>query len=359
MKLGLPDLVLEFTQKASSVIERSSRGVVCLLLNDTTGTQAVTPYSDLLEVAEEDWTAENYKYLRLAFLGKPSQVLAVRGEAASGAVDVQKSLPLFGCLNFDYFAFPECTAADAEALGSFFDTQKRTKYKKWKAVLPKAAADSAAVINLATDGITILMDGQAEAVTTAAYTARIAGLLAGLPLTQSSTYCVLDEVVDVIQAEDPDAAVDAGELVIIFDGEKFKIGRGVTSLVTPSDSMPEDFKKIKLVESADIVRTDILTTFEDTYVGKRINNYDNKQMFIGAVMTYFKSLEDVLVDKDAGYSVALDTEANRKYAEEHGTDTTGMTELDINRLNTGSLLAIAANVKFLDAMEDLHMQVAL
>ena len=33
---------------------------------------------------------------------------------------------------------------------------------------------------------------------------------------------------------------------------------------------------------------DIYTTFEDEYVGKVVNSYDNKQMFVGAVNDYLK-----------------------------------------------------------------------
>lgn len=107
------------------------------------------------------------------------------------------------------------------------------------------------------------------------------------------------------------------------------------------------------------MRTDIRSTFEEHYVGKRNNTYDNKQEFIGAVLTYLKTLEGIIIDKDAGYSMKLDTAANKKYLEEHGKDTSEMTELQINKSNTGSYLAIAGNLKFLDAMEDLNMLIAM
>ena len=363
MKIGLPDLVMTFTQKAATVIERSARGVVVLLFHDATKEQAVTLYTSLLDVDPGDWTEENYKYLKYAFKGQPSKVLAVRGieKEAGGAVDVSASKKLFSCLEFDWFAFPECTAEDAEALGSFFDQEKKVKYRKWKAVLPNVAADSAAVVNFSTSGISIVWDTESgvEEVTTAGYTARIAGILAGVSLTQSSTSHILDEVVDIAQHEDPDGDIDAGKLILVYDGEKFKIGRGVTSLTTASEEMPEDFRKIKIMEAADIVRTDILTTFREDYQGKRNNTYDNKKAFIGAVMTYLKNLEDVLIDKDEGYEVSLDTAAIKRYLEGLGKDTSEMTELEIHKSNTGSYFAIAGKWKFLDAMEDFHMNVSM
>lgn len=363
MTIGLPDLVMIFTQKASSVIERSSRGVVLLLLNDDTADQTVNPYETLADVDKSEWSDANYKYLRYAFKGKPSKVLAVRGieTAGGGKVDVAASQKLFSCLEFDWFAFPECTAEDAETLAGFFDQAKKAKYKKWKAVLPNHAADSAAVVNFATGGISIVWDSDSdvEEVTTAAYTARIAGILAGISLEQSSTSYVLDEVVDIIQSEDPDKDIDSGKLILVYDGDGFKIGRGVTSLTTVTEEMPEDFRKIKIVEAADIIRTDILTSFKEDYQGKRNNTYDNKQAFIGAVLTYLKTLEDVLIDKDEGYSVELDTEAIRDYLTARGKDVSGMTDLEVNKSNTGAFVAIKGNWKFLDAMEDFHMTVQI
>ncbi len=365
MELGLPQINVDFRKKAATAITRSGRGVVLLLLNDETEQQAVSSYVTLAEVPEDSWTAANYKYIKYAFKGKPSQVLAVRGVVKDGKVDVTGSLPLFNCLKYDYFAFPECTAQDAEKLVSFFDAAKKNQYKKWKAVLPNCTADSCAVINFATSGISIVWDSssQVEEVSTGAYTARIAGILAGVSLTQSSTYYVLDEVVDIVQSNDPDADIRAGKLILIYDGEKFKIARGVTSLTTVTDDMPEDFKKIKLMEAADIVRTDIIETYEDSYLGKRLNSYDNKQMFVGAVNIYLKGLEDTIVDKDEEHTVWIDTAKQQTYLIENGIktseETADMSELELAKSNTGAYFPLAGKMKFLDAMEDFDLGITL
>ena len=192
------------------------------------------------------------------------------------------------------------------------------------------------------------------------YTARIAGLLAGVSLTESSTYKVLKEVVDIKQSAKPDEDINAGKLIIIFDGEKFKIARGVTSLVTVSEEVPEDFKKIKIVEASDMVRNDIKTTFEDQYVGKRNNTYDNKQIFVGAVYSYLTELGEKVIDKDEDIEVLIDTGWIKKYLEEKKKkDTSEMSEIELNKSNTGSHLAIKAKFKFLDAMEDLTMGIEM
>lgn len=365
MKLGLPSIVIEFSKKAATAVTRSSRGVVLLLLNDTKATQTISVFNSLADVEKAGWTEKNYSYIKYAFKGKPSKVIVVRGIVAGEKVDAAASVKLFECLQFDWFAFPECTAEDAQVLSSYFDVAKKTKYKKGKAVLPNCLADSPAVVNFTTGSISIVWDADSgvEEVTTAEYTARIAGALAGLPLTQSSTNYVFDEIVDVEQATDPDEEIGKGKLIIIFDGEKFKIGRGVTSLQTVSDDCPEDFKKIKLVEAADIVRTDIMITYEDSYLGKVLNSYDNKQMFIGAVNSYLKDLEGTIIDASEPHTVEIDTEEQSKYLIENGIKTVDevadMSVLAINSANTGSFFALTGQMKFLDAMEDFKLGIRL
>ena len=362
-KIGLPELSIIFRKKAITAIERSERGIVLLLLNDSTNSASagITAYGSLLDVNKDDWSAKNYRYLQYVFKGKPYKVLAVRGVLKGDAVDVSASKKLFSCLKYDWFAFPECTSEDATALASFFDKAKKENQKKWKAVLPNIAADSPAVVNFTTKNISILWDESTgvETVCTAEYTARIAGLLAGTSLTQSSTYKVLDEVVDaeMLEESEVNSRIGDGELILFFDGEKFKIARGVTSLQTVTETEPEDFKKIKIVEASDLYRTDILDTFKDYYVGNNNNTYDNKMAFIGAVRTYTAGLGGTVVDKDAGYSVDLDTEAIKQYIIVDGKDPLEMEDMEIRKYKTGSHLPIVANVMFLDAMEDLNMTV--
>lgn len=364
-KLGMPKIVIEFSKKAGSAIERSSRGTVLLLLNDATKQEVVTAYSSLGYVDKSHWTDKNYKYLKYAFKGKPGKVICVRAVKTETKVDIVKSILLFKNLQFDYFAFPECSSEDAAALSSFFDTEKKTNYNRAKAVLPNMAGDSPAVINFAASGISVVWDDaeEAESVSTAEYTARIAGILAGIPLTQSSTSYVLDEVVDIKQPEDPDAEIGAGKLILVFDGERFKIGRGVTSLQTVTEICPEDWKKIKLVEATDLIRSDIKDTYQESYVGKKNNSYANRQQFVGAVNTYLKELEGSLIDADEDHEVSVDAVWISRYLVKNGFKTQDevdtMSEIQLKKSNTGSMVAICGKCKLLDAMEDLTLSMTL
>jgi len=358
--VGLPSINIEFHKKAVSFIARSERGTVLLLLKDATKTTIVNTYTTIADVVKEDWTAENFRIIDLCLMGKPNKVIAVRAVVKEMGINVDECKQLIENLDFDWFAAP-CLSKDESALfASYFDTQKKKKYKKGKAVFVDQAADSPAVVNFATTNISILYKGEVVTIKPEDYTARIAGLLAGVSITESSTYKVLKEIVDIKQSAKPDDDINAGKFIIIFDGEKFKIARGVTSLVTASEEVPDDFKKIKIVEASDMVRNDIKSTFENQYVGKRNNVYDNKQIFVGAVHSYLTELGEKVIDKDEDIEVSIDTSWVKKYLEkERKKDTSQMSEIEINKSNTGSHLAIKARFKFVDAMEDLTMGIEM
>lgn len=82
------------------------------------------------------------------------------------------------------------------------------------------------------------------------------GLLAGTDLTISATYAPLTDFEDTsrLNKEDRDTAVGAGKLIAIWDGEKVKLDRAVTSFVTTTGTKGDSFKKIKLVECMDMIK---------------------------------------------------------------------------------------------------------
>lgn len=354
--MGLPEILISFQQKASSAIRTGSRGLVAVLLEDDTKEQFLSPYRRLRDIREEDWTKESLTALKLAFKGEPQKVLAVRMLKKEGAADLKRTLDEIMAVNVDYLAYPGFTGSQKETVLAFIN-ESHEKGKKVKAVLPDCAADCEHVINVATPSVTVKWDDTEETEEYGAgqYCCRIAGILAGLPLTRSCTYYGLDEVVDASLEQDPDAAVDAGKLILIFDGEKYKIGRGVTSLTAISEKKPEGLKKIKIVEGMDVIMYDIYSTFEDEYIGKVVNSYDNKQLFVGAINNYFRRVEGSILDGNAGNYVEVDAQQNREYLEKNGIDTTDMTEQELKEANTGSWMFLTGNVRFLDAAEDLKL----
>ncbi len=358
--MGLPEIIITFKKKASSAISRSQRGMVAVLLQDDTAEQFLTPCTRWKDVKETEWTKESLKVLKLVFKGGPRQVLIVRVLRTEGSLDLAETLKQIMHINIDYLCYPGYQTSDLTALRESIK-EAHEKGKKVKAVLPGVAADDMHIINFASRYVTAkwIDDERPVTYTAAEYCCRIAGILAGLPLTQSCTFYVLDEIVDADVPEDPDTDIDAGKLIIVFDGEKHKIGRGVTSLQTVTLETPEEYKKIKIVEGMDVIRHDIFSTFEGSYIGKVVNSYDNKQMFVGAINDYLRSMQNAVLNAEAENAVQVSVEGNRGYLEDHGIDTEDMTEQELKEADTGSYMFLEGTCTFLDAAEDLKLDMSM
>lgn len=48
------------------------------------------------------------------------------------------------------------------------------------------------------------------------------------------------------------------------------------------------FQKIKIMENIDLIRTDIASIFESGYIGKGLNDYDNKLLLVTAINVYIR-----------------------------------------------------------------------
>lgn len=351
--MGLPEIDIKFTSLAVSAITRSQRGVVALILrDDTQTTDTLYSYNDVSEVESENWDATNLQYIKDAFLGNPSKVIVLRG--ATTDLDYNNQLAVLAGKKFNWLAVPGISAEDVTDIESWIKSQRENK-KTFKAVLPNSASDHEAIVNFATEGIVV---GE-NTYSASQYTARIAGILAGLSLDRSSTYFELTEVDDITESADPDADIDAGKLILIKQDEKIKIGRGVNSLTTTTPEKSAVFKKIKIIEGMDLIQEDISRTFNDEYVGKVNNSYDNQVLFITAVNAYLAGLEGTVLDPSNDNLVEVDVAAQALAWESVGTDTSEMTEQEIKEMTFESNVYLRGNLKFLDAMEDISIAITL
>ena len=200
--------------------------------------------------------------------------------------------------------------------------------------------------------------------TTASYSSRIAGVLAGTPSDCSATYAPLEELTEVTAMDSPDAAVDAGKLFLIDDGRQVKLSRAVTSKTTLGDEDPEMLKKIKLVAAVDLIRYYAITTVEDEYLGKCANTYDNKCILLVAFSDFFTSLEAQNVVQSGTSGAELDAEAIREFllteAEEAGNTAEvsrikALSDDALRKEDTGSHVFLHLYGHVLDAMEDFHI----
>ena len=354
--MGLPSIDITFKTLGMTAIQRSQKGIVAVILEDAAGAGAhiMTNVTDIPSALG----AENRAYLERAFTGyvnPPRKVIAYVVDGTEKTLD--DALAYFATQQFDYLVgAPDTESADAQKIASWVKSERANKHTV-KAVLPGTAADSEAVVNFTTGGIRL---GEAS-VTTAAFCSRIAGLIAGTPMTISCTYAPLAEVSDVtrLTKEQLDTAIDSGEFVLFHDGEKVKVGRGVNSLKTTSQEKGEAFKKIKIVEAMDMIQNYIRMTAEDGYIGKYANSYDNKCLLIMAVKGYLEELERSGILETGTSVVELDLAAQENYLKSKGIDTSDMSEQQIKEANTDAKVFLRARVSILDAIEDIVLPITI
>lgn len=372
-KLGMPSVIISFKEAGIAAIERSQRGIVFLILEEeqevidklTVNTsaicgkaitgQAITGNIEKQEVIENPFViyttddipselSENNKdYITKCLLGyvtAPYRVkVYLQAKGKTGADKWQESLKKIAAERWDYLAIPTIEEEQLETVGTWIKTNRENKYKKVKAVLPGYDGDYEGIINFSNK----TTKTATKTYTPAEYTARIAGLIAGTPMTISATYAPLSEVIDCdkYDLDENDEKVNNGEFFIWYDGTKYKMSRAVNSLVTTTEGKQEGYQTIKIVDIMDMIYDDIRTTAQDSYIGKYANTYDNKCLLIMAITGYLKELEGEGL-LQANYStVELDTEA--------------MSDDEINQLDTKKKVFLKGKIKIIDAMEDIEL----
>ena len=353
--MGLPQLTFELQKAASTVVARTTQSIVGMILKDTKalGVHVIYQENDI----PTELGADNVAYIKRALIGHINRPLCIylavvdstSGTVSGGFADL-------GQYSYDYLVGPpDIASPDTTNLATLVINQRKNRYIG-KLVLPNTASDNEGVINFTASNIKV----GSTTYDAGDYASRIAGVLAGTPADCSATNAPLPEVTGVDAVEDPDDAIDDGELILVNDGRQVKLSRAVTSLVTQGDK-PAALKKIKAVAAVDLIRYYALTTIEDNYLGKCANTYDNKCILLTALRGYLQTLEngDVLLEKSSG--AELDATAIREFLIDQAT-TAGDAD-EVNRIkalddaavikeDTGSYVFIRIYGYVLDAMED-------
>lgn len=353
--MSLPNVMINFKQTGATAIQRGGRGIVALVLNGEK--QEVHELNNIKDAAGIDQLTDKQKeYIQLAFMGyiKPPKKVIIVFRGSEGE-DYNQAQEVLESLKWDYLAIPEIESGDVASMVVWMTGLN----KKCKVVLPNATtADTEKVINFTTTNIKTTLGDY----TTSEYTSRIAGLLAGTPMTISATFAPLKEVIgfDQLTKEQMDEAISKGQLILYHDGEKAKIARGVNSFTTTTQDKGESFKKIKIVDAMHMIEDDIKTTCEDSYIGKYSNSYDNKCVLITAIQAYLDQLVlEGILDADFKNVVEIDVEQQRNYLKSIGVEVENMKELDIKKANTRDKVFLKSQIKILDAIEDIVLNVSI
>ena len=349
----MPKVKIAFESAGLTAIQRSETGIVLLLIKGT-NPQEVGSYkfTSLIDLPEEvEFSEETIRLIKLGYEANPRRMLVeVYGENYT----LNQALAKMQLMKFNYYAAPNSTEDEIDAIKSWHMQIVNEKDKTIKFVGFDYQADHETVINWSTPRIVY----DDEEYTGLESTALIASQLAALPLTRSFTYFswpLLTDA-DLPYAEDEDKAVNDGRLFLTYNGEDYKIARGVNSLTTYHAKKGEDFSKIKIVDSMHLIKDDIRDTWNEFYVGKILNTYENKMQFIALInRVYFAELRNIVLENSDRNRVDIDVAANMRYAIKREAKVDEMTNQQIREFNTGSNVFLDGYVSMLDAMEDLYI----
>ena len=349
--MGLPIIDISFKQLAKSAVIRSQRGIVALILKDTTkASLTVFDEGDI----PSDLTEENQALIKDVLKGSPNKIeLFVLGSATN----ISEALTYFEGVEFNLMCMPSAETSDVTAIKSFIKKMNEVVKYKCDAILVNEKADSEAIINYTAKNIVV----GGESVTTANHTARIAGLIEGTPLHQSVTFATLSDVdsIENLTKEQADSRIDAGELILVREMGKVRVARGVNSLTSLTDVKGNAFQKIKLRKILNLIHNDLRRVIVEKYIGKVPNNYDNKCVLITEIKNYLDELAtEQLIEKVN--TVGIDLIAQKKWLKDNtNLDVNAMTEQEIKEANTQSNVFLAISLKVVDAMEDIVIAVEI
>lgn len=360
--MGLPSVNIIFQSKAIAAMKRGAVGTLAVVLKDASVAKLTEIILQDIADIPDTLSATNQEYLEQAFMGTPKEIKAV--VIPSTEVDYDDALNYLETIKFNVMVIPGIDDADVTTVATWVKSMRDTKERKIIAVLPDEAADHEGVINFVVEdgtGTAGELSVGTDTFAASEYAARIAGLVAGLPLTVAPTFRVLTEITDVpkLTKSQADAKVDDGKLILYHDGVKVKIARGVTSLTTTTETKGEAWKKIKVVRILDMMYHDIKETIEDAYVGSIQNSYENKLLLCAAINAYYEVLEQERVLDPGKNRCEIDLVAQKTYLKSIGEPVDDMREQEIKEANTRDKVFLTSTVRPLDAMEDVQLIVNL
>lgn len=361
-RIDLPNIDIIFTQKAVTAVQRSERGVLCVILKDTQQETGIKKfiYKRGADVVKTDYTQANYTALMRAFDVAVNKVYVLRCAEATEFTDIAKELDK---IKFNYV----CTNVKADQNALATDTVQRNVdnqgHKCVCVVANPIQADSKYTIQLKGTGGTLKTGDTVKAED---YVIRVASTLCNLPMNRSLTYYVFEDLASwddsYIDTENPIGKwISDGWLTLINDDDEVKCGRAVNSLHTFTSTDTEPMSHIIIVEAMNLIIEDIYTTFKDYYVGKYKNTLSNQRLFITSVNAYFRQLmrEEVLDDSYDNHCY-VDIESQRlAWLEVGKTEAEDWTDAKVQEMTFRTNVFLGGDVKISDAMEDLKFTIAM
>lgn len=300
-----PGLYLNFVQAAIAQITGGARGIVAIPLK----TYGITAEAGNFYTVENEQEAVelfgvgNITSIKLALRGGAKEVLVYTLPEVTELNEEEVYTAArneFEARQFNVFVYDGEISATEQDAGLAWCQRNKEEGKHFVIVFGGATVDDtdptvgdARSTRLKDDySVNLIIGGElsGQSFSSSEYAPYIAGLIAGTLINRSITYAQvpLEDVNKRLRNSEINAALQAGSLVLVHDGEKVKIEQGLCT----------SGEKIRSIRARQAIATDITKTAADNYIGKLNNNADGQATLISAIMAYLENLENenVLTD---------------------------------------------------------------
>lgn len=351
-----PDISIKFQTLATTAIQRSEQGILCLIVKDSTaeskeGSRWYT-ISDVSDIDTAKWDATTVNFLKLAsYTLAPYKILVCN----QGDETIENILKEVKTRRISYLAAPQASEEEDTSIVAWVKTvfgtdeiQKTIRYVSGYA----DKSDHVAIIELANPSFT----SKFGSFTAQQYTAAIAGMLCGMPLNRSADNLIMADLTNVEAVE-----AQKGKFSLYKDDEDVRVNLAVNSKTTFSSSWKESTRYIKIVEGMCMITDDIKNTFRDYWIGNYMNTYDNKMNFCSNVnRVYFKNLTPNVLSPDYDNKVEIDLDKQKQEIILDGRkDPSTMTELEIAQFPTGENVYLVGDIMLTNTMINLSLTITM
>lgn len=349
-----PEISVIFKTLATTAIQRSAQGILCIILKDSKMKTKWMTIKDISDIEAKKWDEKSVKLMTLAMQKYAPNKILVR-VLQEEETDYSLVLKELESRKINWLACPNAEEDDDTKVVTWVKTVfGTTAIKKTIKYVSSFAnnTDHPAIVELYNTGTYKSKLGD---FTAQEYTVAIAGAIAGCPLNRSLDNAVMPDLIEVVDIEPK-----LGKFSLYNDDEKVRINYAVNSKTTFDSSWKKDTRKIKVVEGMCMVVDDIRDTFKNYWLGIYINDYDNKMNFCSNVTkVYFKELAPNVLSGDYNNNIKIDFEAQKRQTIVDSLNPDEMSELEIMKYPTGDDVFLTGDVRFADTMANLSLEILM
>ncbi len=356
-----PTINIEFSQLASSLVERSGESVVVLMLKKETHGKIFKITSDITDITSNEIGATAYNAARFAYANYPEKVVITDLALTEVAAKLIKN----NIRNAVFTGIEEGSDFDAEKIIGIRESKGYAYYTVSVVDVETPTIRNTHYIAVGGKKYAVYYTDEDEAVDTYSLQACYAGAVAVCGTSRSLANYTLPLIASVESKweESFEGMSDPTEKGILFaemTAGAVRVVAGVNTAET-GNGITEDMQRLEVVQTMDMLSIDIADTFVNYYRGKYKNTYDNQLLLIAAINGYFEDLEnEEILDNGFDNGVDIDVDEQRSAWVASGKDDAeSWTEAKVRSMAYKTTVFLTADIKIAQSMENLEMKIVL